>query len=809
MPTNPPVDGKKCEEPAAAVLPPLPPGVVPGALIDVRAQRWLLSAVAEHADCRELHVVGLKRGDSAVFLWPFDRAAASAQGARLRRVDLRTWRRQLLRWRQAPAHPWTPRCPSAAHVLPYQLAPAFAAASGEARLILADEVGLGKTIQAGWIIADLLAREPDARVLLAAPAGLRSQWADELHRWFRLTPQPIDLRRMRRAVAALPADVSPFDAPGAYLVSLDFLKRREIALLAERTAWDLLVIDEAHTAAAPTDRHAALSAIAVKTRRIVCLTATPFSGEAGAFESLAALGASAASPQPLMFRRSREDTGNSSPRRHCFALIRLTSRERRVQRLLERYSREVWAEPAGAADGARLAVTVLRKRALSSPRALLRSLERRRQLLRDAVPAPRQLSLLADEETADEVDDGLLAARGLRDAAIEDLRLAELVAATAAAVDDDSKRRHLQRRLRRIGREPALVFTEYRDTLRDLAAAVPGSLLLHGGMSPAERDIAVRRFNDEGGVMLATDAAAEGLNLQRRCRLVVNYELPWNPARLEQRIGRVDRIGQRRRVHATSLVARDSAESLVLTNLARRLERVAAALGDRDRLAALLTDTRVAALVIGNARIDERIAAPSAPPVRLARAADRDNGAAQGHDRTAAIPAGWAPPIALSGISVSRLRPSSTIHEGTVYLVRIAVATPTGEVAGERVVAVMVAHTPSRRLAGVRAALEAHRPSVEDVARAAAADWIADVVASHADSVDAQIARERALAEPERDAVALQPGLFDNRALRGAQEQARYTAAERLARHDRLALLRRRRTVTASAAVTAILLACR
>ena len=149
--------------------------------------------------------------------------------------------------------------------------------------------------------------------------------------------------------------------------------------------------------------------------------------------------------------------------------------------------------------------------------------------------------------------------------------------------------------------EPVIVFTEYRDTLLQLAGALPPSLQLHGGLTASERAAVQARFNEAGGLLLATDAAAEGLNLQRRCRIVVNYELPWNPARLEQRIGRVDRIGQARAVHAITLVARDTAEDLVIANLARRLARVVATLGDRDRLGAFLTDARMARLVIAGA----------------------------------------------------------------------------------------------------------------------------------------------------------------------------------------------------------------
>src|SRR5262249_43332597 len=132
-----------------------------------------------------------------------------------------------------------------------------------------------------------------------------------------------------------------------------------------------------------------------------------------------------------------------------------------------------------------------------------------------------------------------------------------------------------------------------------LAVAFPQALQLHGGMSAADRSLVQQQFNEHGGWLLATDAASEGLNLQQRCRLIVNYELPWNPARLEQRIGRVDRIGQGRPVHAMTLVARDTAEDLVVANVTRRLERVWATLGERDRLAAFLDEVRIARSVIG------------------------------------------------------------------------------------------------------------------------------------------------------------------------------------------------------------------
>jgi len=128
---------------------------------------------------------------------------------------------------------------------------------------------------------------------------------------------------------------------------------------------------------------------------------------------------------------------------------------------------------------------------------------------------------------------------------------------------------HVLRRLLTRVHEPLLVFTEYRDTLLHLRkTAAPGAAVLHGGLSRAERTAAIEAFTrGEAGVLLATDAAGEGLNLHHRCRVVINVELPWNPVRLEQRTGRLDRIGQQRRVHTFHLVAHEAGERAVAEHL--------------------------------------------------------------------------------------------------------------------------------------------------------------------------------------------------------------------------------------------------
>ncbi len=182
-----------------------------------------------------------------------------------------------------------------------------------------------------------------------------------------------------------------------------------------------------------------------------------------------------------------------------------------------------------------------------------------------------------------------------------------------AARPFDSKVRALMRLLRR-AREPAIVFTEYRDALAHVQARLPAGVdaaVIHGGMDSPARSDAVRSFTSgRAPVLLATDAAAHGLNLQARCRLVVNLDLPWNPVRLEQRIGRVDRIGQRRRVHAIHLVARGTTEDAVLDRLTARTACARRSLGEAPtNTAEDLPEVAIADALFGaNARPRTRVA---------------------------------------------------------------------------------------------------------------------------------------------------------------------------------------------------------
>ena len=482
-------------------------------------------------------------------------------------------------------------------ILPYQLEPALALVSGLAtRILIADEVGLGKTVQAGIVVAETLARRQDSHVLVLCPAGLRTQWHEELTTRFRLAPIILDSASLLRV--PLHDGANPWSAHPLILASTDYIKRPEVVRALEPLVWDLLVIDEAHGIAGNSDRHTAAALLAQRARSVVMLTATPHSGDDAAFARLAAIGDLESSFPLVVFRRTRASTSDRMPRRTRWLRVRLTESELAMHRALMAYIRRVWHRPAPAA--ARLAMIILTRRACSGAFSLARTIERRLALLttRDVDNGGTQLPLFLESD--DDEPGYEVGVPGLDDVHDEQHSLEAILAlAQRANAASGSKLRALVRLLRRSS-EPAIVFTEYRDTLAELDRHLSGfsTCQLHGGLTAPERASAIRAFTTgTSNVLLATDAASEGLNLQHRCRLIVHLEVPWTPTRIEQRVGRVDRIGQSRTVHQVHLIAAATVEESHVTTVVRRLSQVESTL---HSLAPPHTDERlVAGWVIG------------------------------------------------------------------------------------------------------------------------------------------------------------------------------------------------------------------
>ncbi|MBI4886189.1 MAG: DEAD/DEAH box helicase family protein [Acidobacteria bacterium] len=583
------------------------PQVRRGEIVRIRGERWRIAGQAGCGDAAIVDAIGCdatNRAQHARFVLPcepFDRLNAPTAprlvgAARWRHVARRTLADALPSW-------WSLRSAARANLtlIPFQLEPALALVRGAAcRFLIADAVGLGKTVEAGLMIAETLQRVPDARALVVSPAGLREQWQDELSHRFGLDADIFDAAGLARASARLPAGMNPWALAPLVITSVDYIKRPEVIRSLETITWDVVVLDEAHHLAGRSDRAGAANLLGDRARALVLLTATPHSGDDEAFARLCGLGNPGGRDALAVFRRTRADAGLAGSRRASLLRIRPTPQEAAMHAALMAYARAIWAAAADATHaGARLAASVLTRRACSSAGSLARSIERRLALLGDdQAPTGAQGDLPFDEADSDDEPGRLLRAPGLRDRGDECGRLARLLALAREAAASESKLAALRRLLSRID-EPAIVFTEYRDTLQRIAETLPDVELvqLHGGLTSRERADAVRRFTrGSARVLLATDAGSEGLNLHQRCRLAVNLELPWTPLRVEQRVGRVDRIGQPRRVHAVHFVAAGTCEERTLAGLLRRAGRASGAM---TLLARLPDEPQVADAILG------------------------------------------------------------------------------------------------------------------------------------------------------------------------------------------------------------------
>ena len=598
-----------------------------GMRVTARGRHWLVDTSIPHADCTAVRLIPIDQAAARArtLLVPFDQLIPIPSHPSPVVVNAQRWASGVLRLVAASPPFGSLTCAAAAriNVLAFQLEPALAMLRrGNPRLLVADDVGLGKTIQAGLIVGELVRQQEGCRVIVLTPAGLREQWREELRDRFGLDVVTADTTWVASSARALPPEVNPWSLPGIYVSSFDLVKRPEVLRSLEDLTWDLAIVDEAHACSTQTARRAAAHVVASRARRLVLLTATPPEGDPEQLAALRALGELPGDGPVVEFRRTREDVQASAvSRRSTLHHVRLSAAERRMHRLLERYTALIWKEAGSRRDQrARLAALVLRKRALSSPWSLGASLRRRKLLLLDppsAGPEPFQLGLpLSDEEPLDDdAPEAVIAAAGLADALQERTFLERLERAAAHACGVESKLRFLRRLLRR-AREPVIVFTEYRDTLQHLERTLMmdghRSLSLHGGLSPRERVDVQRAFNEGGTTLLATDAASEGLNLHHRCRTVIHFELPWTISRLRQRTGRVDRLGQMRRVHEILLVARHTAERMVLAPLVRRAHAARRAGAPADRLVEALTESAV-----GDAVMEQR---PIVLPTRLVEA---------------------------------------------------------------------------------------------------------------------------------------------------------------------------------------------
>ena len=522
------------------------------------------------------------------------------------------------------------------------------------RFLLADDPGLGKTIMAGLVLKELKARGVVRHTLLVVPAHLQDQWLRELRDWFREDFVPLRRDLLRTLSAADFIHRNP-----QVLVSLDFARREDVRELLARQTWDLVVVDEAHKLSATrygqkvykTKRYQLGEALAPRATHLLFLTATPHRGDDHAYFLLLNLleprlfagpdplkQAARTKGLPFVLRRSKEQVtdlqGRQLFRRREVQTVPvpLTDAERRLYDAVTAYVRRWYAAVSGRTDrrsrNVALALTVLQRRLSSSLFAVRESLRRRRSKLQkllaewerrlqeedlpewdeDALQDLAEMTA-GEWETFQERLEGLTAAQTPQEVQDELDELDELVrlALEAEKAGEEAKTQELRRvmetHLRHNPDEKLLIFTEFKDTLTALERRFRDwgfpCAVIHGQMNMAARVDEERRFRDEVQVMIGTDAAGEGINLQF-CRLMVNYDLPWNPNRLEQRMGRIHRYGQTRDCFVFNMLYPETREGKVLQRLMEKLERMRQRLGDTvyDVIGTLLEGVRLEDLLM-------------------------------------------------------------------------------------------------------------------------------------------------------------------------------------------------------------------
>ncbi len=550
------------------------------------------------------------------------------------------------------------------------------------RFLLADDPGAGKTIMAGLLIKELLARGDLERCLIVTPGNLVEQWQDELGEKFGL-----EFSILTRDLIEFSRSGNPFDDRDLLIARLDMLARNEglQEKLGQSTEWDLIVGDEAHRMSATwfggevkyTKRYRVGQQLGQLCRHFLLMTATPHSGKEEDFQLFMALldgdrfegrsrdGMHYADTADMMRRLTKEellrfDARPLFPERRAYtAKYDLSPEEAALYTAVTQYVRTEmnrvrrFAESDGRKrNNVGFALQILQRRLASSPAAIHQSLQRRRERLERELAEARLAAegrkagfgtvalddeILRDldeygeygqeelEELEDQIATGATAAETVEQLRLEVETLERLERQALGVLHSgrDTKWAQLDRILddklmidAEGNRRKLIIFTEPKDTLLYLLNKIRARLgrpdavaAIHGAVRREERRKLVERFMADRDllVLVANDAAGEGVNLQRG-HLMVNYDLPWNPNRIEQRFGRIHRIGQTEVCHLWNLVAANTREGEVYARLLEKLEAAREALGGRvyDVLGELFEGTALKALLFEAIQYGER-----------------------------------------------------------------------------------------------------------------------------------------------------------------------------------------------------------
>lgn len=600
----------------------------------------------------------------------------------------------------------------------YQLDPVVRAIQmPRVNLLIADDVGLGKTIEAGLVLQELIIRHRTRRILIVCPAALQIQWRDQMRDKFGLEFRIVDSALMKQLRRQRGIHVNPWTHFPRLITSIDFLKRdRPLRLFREELPaegelayprrFDLMIVDEAHNVAPSGRGRYAIDSLRTDAIRLLALhfehklflTATPHNGYVESFSALLELldnqrFARGVPPDrellsAVMVRRMKIeildwDGTPRFPKRKLQAIeVAYTEQEREAHRWLQTYTRlrQQAMAKTGAAErtATEFVLKLLKKRLFSSPAAFATTLAQHEATLKQPVePAIRKkvhkpsVGILremverieeeyADDEAYEEATASVVrtTTQLFSQLTPQERNLLERMQnwAERASTRPDSKARTLIEWLKEHIRpgtewsdERVIIFTEYRATqkwLQTLLAAeglTQGERLmtLYGGMATDERERIKAAFQASPElspvrILLATDAASEGIDLQLHCHRVIHYEIPWNPNRMEQRNGRIDRHGQRKNPLVFHFVPQGYEERAIdrdvpvgklegdLEFLMRAVQKVEQIREDLGKVGPVIADQVTEAMLGHRRQLQTEAAERDAEPVRKMLKFERD-----------------------------------------------------------------------------------------------------------------------------------------------------------------------------------------
>lgn len=496
------------------------------------------------------------------------------------------------------------------------------------RYILADEVGLGKTIEAGMIIKELKTRGLVQRILVVCPAGLVTQWASEMQEKFHERFQvilPSDYDTIKRLTDSedvygqYDQVISPMDSIKPIEKHAGWTEERVEKYNEERiysiinSGWDLIIIDEAHRVAGSTGEVARYKLgylLSQASPYLLLLSATPHNGKTEPFLRLVRLLDAEAFPNaksivreqvaPYLIRTEKreaiDNNGNLLFKNRITHLVTLQWDERHslqheLYQMVSSYVSKTYnkAQRNKKKNMCLIFLLIIMQRMVtSSTAAVKQSLERRLQVLK--TQSTRLGSLTEEDLEGLNIEDGVEDALEAMSLDMED-EIAELERIIAVAkqaefqypdVKVEKLTDTLDMLLSEDRNQKVIIFTEFVATqlyLREILVNRGYSVtILNGRMSVEDRDVALREFRTETSIFISTDAGGEGLNLQF-ANIIINYDLPWNPMKIEQRCGRADRIGQTRDVHIYNFIVSDTVENRVREVLEEKLSVILEEMG--------------------------------------------------------------------------------------------------------------------------------------------------------------------------------------------------------------------------------------